>query len=52
MSDIKYIIDYIYNLTSTTYLTFGNFSFSIFSMWVCLFGISITSWAVYKIFDR
>lgn len=52
MENLKYVIEYIYNLSSTTYLTFGRFTFSIFAMWVSLAGLSLTMWGLHKIFDR
>ena len=42
MDSIKYVIDYVYNLATTTYLTFGNFSFSCFTIWIAMAGLSIT----------
>lgn len=52
MDSIKYVIDYVYNLATTTYLTFGNFSFSCFTIWIAMAGLSITCTFIYKLFDR
>ena len=43
MDNIKYVINYIYDLSTNTVLNFGSVSFSIFEMWVGFFAISITS---------
>ena len=52
MESIKYVINYIYNLSTTTVLSFGNISFSIFEMWCGFFGISIVSGFIYRLFNR
>lgn len=52
MDTIFYVIDYVYQLASNTYLHFGNFSFSCFSIWVAMGALGIASVFFYKVFDR
>lgn len=52
MDSIFYVIDYVYNLASSTVLTFGNISFSLFSIWICMGALGIVATFVYKVFDR
>lgn len=51
MNDIKYVINFTYNLMNNTILTFGSYSFSCFDIMISFFCISIAAYFVYKLFD-
>ena len=51
MNDIKTVISFTYNLLRTTSLTFGNFTFSLFSVLISFACIVIVGWFIGKLFD-
>lgn len=50
MNDIKYIINFTYNLLNTTYLTFNPFRFSLMSVLIGLAAIGLISFFIRKFF--
>ena len=51
MTDIRNVITFTYNLLNNTYLTFGNFTFSLFAILLTGIVIPIFIGFIYKLFD-
>ena len=52
MNDITYVIRYCGNLISNTYLSFGQFHFSILEIMICFAAVAIIGSFIHKIFSN